>query len=64
VTFGTMLRDEAYHFILGTHIERADNTARISTSSTNAVASAADVGGASIHRESCALSVRVVPQDL
>ena len=30
VTFGTMLRDEAYHFIrLGTHIERADNTARI-----------------------------------
>jgi uncharacterized alpha-E superfamily protein len=30
VTFGTMLRDEAYHFNrLGTHIERADNTARI-----------------------------------
>ena len=30
VTFGTMLRDEAYHFIrLGTHMERADNTARI-----------------------------------
>jgi len=30
VTFGTMLRDEAYHFIrLGTHLERADNTARI-----------------------------------
>ena len=30
VTFGTMLRDEAYHFIrLGTLIERADNTARI-----------------------------------
>ena len=25
-----MLRDEAYHFIrLGTHLERADNTARI-----------------------------------
>jgi uncharacterized alpha-E superfamily protein len=30
VTFGTMLRDEAYSFIrLGTFIERADNTARI-----------------------------------
>jgi uncharacterized alpha-E superfamily protein len=30
VTFGTMLRDEAYHFMrLGTFIERADNTARI-----------------------------------
>ena len=30
VTFGTMLRDEAYHFIrLGTFMERADNTARI-----------------------------------
>ena len=30
VTLGTMLRDEALHFIrLGTHLERADNTARI-----------------------------------
>jgi uncharacterized alpha-E superfamily protein len=30
VTVGTMLRDEAFHFIrLGTFIERADNTARI-----------------------------------
>jgi len=30
VTFGTMLRDEAYQFIrLGTFMERADNTARI-----------------------------------
>jgi uncharacterized alpha-E superfamily protein len=30
VTFGTMLQDEAYHFIrLGGGIERADNTARI-----------------------------------
>lgn len=30
VTFGTMLQDEAYHFIrLGGYIERADNTARI-----------------------------------
>lgn len=30
VTFGTMLRDEAYNFVrLGTFIERADNTARL-----------------------------------
>jgi len=30
VTFGTMLRDEAYSFIrLGTFLERADNTARL-----------------------------------
>jgi len=30
VTFGTMQRDDAYHFArLGTHLERADNTARI-----------------------------------
>ncbi|MDB5796303.1 MAG: hypothetical protein JWP36_205 [Paucimonas sp.] len=30
VTLGTMLKDEAFHFIrLGTHLERADNTARI-----------------------------------
>lgn len=30
VTFGTMLHDEAFHFIrLGTYIERADNTARL-----------------------------------
>jgi uncharacterized alpha-E superfamily protein len=30
VTFGTMRRDDAYHFArLGTHLERADNTARI-----------------------------------
>jgi uncharacterized alpha-E superfamily protein len=30
VTIGTMLKDEAFHFIrLGTHLERADNTARI-----------------------------------
>ncbi len=30
VTFGTMRRDDAYHFTrLGTHIERADSTARI-----------------------------------
>jgi uncharacterized alpha-E superfamily protein len=30
VTLGTMLKDEAFYFIrLGTHLERADNTARI-----------------------------------
>ncbi len=30
VTFGTMLRDDAYHFLrLGTFLERADNTARL-----------------------------------
>jgi uncharacterized alpha-E superfamily protein len=30
VTFGTLRRDDAYHFTrLGTHIERADNTARL-----------------------------------
>lgn len=30
VTFGTMLHDEAFHFIrLGTYLERADNTARL-----------------------------------
>jgi len=48
VTFGTMLRDEAYHFIrLGTHIERADNTARIlDTKYHMLLPSAADVGGA------------------
>jgi uncharacterized alpha-E superfamily protein len=48
VTFGTMLRDEAYHFIrLGTHIERADNTARIlDTKYHILLPSAADIGGA------------------
>jgi uncharacterized alpha-E superfamily protein len=48
VTFGTMLRDEASHFIrLGTHIERADNTARIlDTKYHILLPSAADVGGA------------------
>jgi len=30
ITYGTMLRDEAYHFLrLGTFLERADNTARL-----------------------------------
>ena len=48
VTFGTMLRDEAYHFIrLGTHIERADNTARILDVKYHLLLpSTADVGGA------------------
>src|SRR5205807_7539684 len=48
VTFGTMLRDEAYHFIrLGTHIERADNTARIlDVKYHTLLPSAAEIGGA------------------
>lgn len=48
VTFGTMLRDEAYHFIrLGTHLERADNTARILDVKYHLLLpSAFDVGGA------------------
>ena len=48
VTFGTMLRDEAYHFIrLGTHLERADNTTRIlDVKYHTLLPSAADVGGA------------------
>jgi uncharacterized alpha-E superfamily protein len=48
VTFGTMLRDEAYHFIrLGTFTERADNTARIlDVKYHTLLPSAHDVGGA------------------
>jgi len=48
VTFGTLLRDDAYHFIrLGTHLERADNTARIlDVKYHTLLPSAADVGGA------------------
>jgi uncharacterized alpha-E superfamily protein len=48
VTFGTMLRDEAYHFIrLGTHLERADNTARILDVKYHILLpSASEVGGA------------------
>ena len=48
VTFGTMLRDEAYHFIrLGTHLERSDNTARIlDVKYHTLLPSAAEVGGA------------------
>ncbi|HUO43586.1 MAG TPA: alpha-E domain-containing protein [Burkholderiales bacterium] len=48
VTFGTMLRDESYHFIrLGTFMERADNTARIlDVKYHTLLPSVADVGGA------------------
>ncbi len=48
VTFGTMLRDEGYHFIrLATFLERADNTARIlDVKYHTLLPSAADVGGA------------------
>ena len=48
ITFGTMLRGEAYHFLrLGTHLERADNTARIlDTKYHLLLPSAQDVGGA------------------
>ena len=48
VTVGTLLRDEAFHFLrLGTHIERADNTARIlDTKYHILLPSTADVGGA------------------
>jgi putative proteasome-type protease len=48
VTLGTLLRDDAYHFIrLATHLERADNTARIlDVKYHTLLPSAADVGGA------------------
>jgi uncharacterized alpha-E superfamily protein len=48
VTFGTMLRDEAYKFIrLGTFLERADNTARIlDVKYHTLLPSVQDVGGA------------------
>jgi uncharacterized alpha-E superfamily protein len=48
VTFGTMLRGEAYHFLrLGTHLERADNTARIlDTKYHLLLPSVNDIGGA------------------
>ena len=71
VTFGTMLRDEAYHFIrLGTHIERADNTARIlDTKYHILLPSIDDVGGAVDYYQwasllAVAVGIRVVPQDL
>ena len=48
VTFGTMLRDDAYQFIrLGTFMERADNTVRLlDVKYHTLLPSAADVGGA------------------
>ncbi len=48
VTFGTMRRDDAYHFArLGTHLERADNTARIVDVKYHVLLpSVKDVGGA------------------
>ena len=48
ITFGTMLRDEAYSFIrIGTFLERADNTARILDAKYHTLLpSVADVGGA------------------
>ena len=71
VTFGTMLRDEAYHFIrLGTHLERADNTARILDIKYHILLpSAADVGGAVDYYQWASLlqlgvGLRGLPQDL
>jgi uncharacterized alpha-E superfamily protein len=48
VTFGTLLRDEAFQFIrLGTYLERADNTARILDVKYHVLLpSVQDVGGA------------------
>jgi uncharacterized alpha-E superfamily protein len=48
VTFGTMRRDDAYHFTrLGTHMERADSTARILDVKYHILLpSVKDVGGA------------------
>ncbi len=48
ITFGTMIRDEAYSFIrLGTFIERADNTARILDAKYHTLLPSVDeVGGA------------------
>ena len=48
ITFGTMIRDEAYSFIrLGTFLERADNTARILDAKYHTLLpSVLDVGGA------------------
>ena len=48
VTFGTLRRDDAYHFArLGTHLERADNTARILDVKYHILLpSVKDVGGA------------------
>jgi uncharacterized alpha-E superfamily protein len=48
VTIGTMLKDEAFFFIrLGTHLERADNTARI----IDVKFHGAQGGGQDVHRD-------------
>lgn len=51
ITFGTMLRDEAYNFVrLGTFVERADNVARILDVKYHVLLPAAtDVGGSVDH---------------
>lgn len=47
VTFGTMLHDEAFHFIrMGTHLERADNTARLLDVKYHLLAAGLTSGGA------------------
>lgn len=47
VTFGTMLHDEAFHFIrLGTFLERADNTARLLDVKYHILAAGQQGGGA------------------
>ena len=47
VTFGTMLHDEAFHFIrLGTHLERADSTARLLDVKYHLLAAGVTGGGA------------------
>lgn len=47
VTFGTMLHDEAFQFIrMGTHIERADNTARLLDVKYHLLAAGMTGGGA------------------
>lgn len=52
VTLGTMLRDEAVHFIrLGTFLERADNTARILDVKFHNGAAAAPIGDAMSQRD-------------
>ncbi len=57
VTVGTMLQDEAFHFIrLGTFLERADNTARILDVKYDALLpSRGDAGGAADYYEWSAL---------
>src|SRR5450830_651957 len=52
VTLGTMLKDEAVHFIrLGTFLERADNTARILDVKFHGVDDGAEQGGPDMRRD-------------